>query len=375
MQSNVLDVAVVGAGPAGIGMAIALARHGVRRCVVIDRHQVGASFLAWPQETRFITPSFYSNPFGLADLNAVTETSSPALSAGMEHLDGPRYAQYLERVAQAHEVPLALGCDVTGLTRGPRGEFRLDTSKGTALARSVVWATGEYQYPDLRPFAGAQGCVHYAEVDSWSAFDGDEYLVIGGYESGVDAAVNLVAGGARVQLLARKSTWDPASPHDPSLSLSPYSRQRLYQALDSGRLQIAFGVNVLEVRREAAGFVALAEDGRVFASAHEPILGTGFLRGGGAQLIRECFDWTPDGRPILSAHDESTLTPGLFLAGPQVRQDRRIYCFIYKFRQRFDGVARMVAQHLGLPAQDDAPAAGAWGPFGNADCCDDACEC
>ena len=80
MQSNVLDVAVVGAGPAGIGMAIALARHGVRRCVVIDRHQVGASFLAWPQETRFITPSFYSNPFGLADLNAVTETSSPALS-------------------------------------------------------------------------------------------------------------------------------------------------------------------------------------------------------------------------------------------------------------------------------------------------------
>nr|WP_277402171.1 NAD(P)-binding domain-containing protein [Achromobacter insuavis] len=62
-------------------MAVALRRHGVSRMAVIDRHQVGASFLSWPQETRFITPSFYSNPFGLADLNAVTETSSPALTA------------------------------------------------------------------------------------------------------------------------------------------------------------------------------------------------------------------------------------------------------------------------------------------------------
>lgn len=151
---------MVGAGPAGIGMAVALRRHGVSRMAVIDRHQVGASFLSWPQETRFITPSFYSNPFGLADLNAVTETSSPALTAGMEHLDGPRYAQYLARVAQAHDLPLALGCDVTALTRGARGEFQLDTSKGLALARTVVWATGEYQYPDLRPFAGAADCVH-----------------------------------------------------------------------------------------------------------------------------------------------------------------------------------------------------------------------
>lgn len=370
-----LEVAVVGAGPAGIGMAVALRRHGVNRLAVIDRHQVGASFLSWPQETRFITPSFYSNPFGLADLNAVTETSSPALTAGMEHLDGPRYAQYLARVAQAHDLPLALDCEVSALTRGARGEFQLQTSRGAALARAVIWATGEYQYPDLRPFAGAADCLHYAQVDSWSAFEAGEYLVIGGYESGVDAAVNLVARGARVQLLARRSTWDPASPHDPSLSLSPYSRQRLYQALDSGRLAIAFGVNVLEVRQLAAGFSVHAEDGRIFATASAPILGTGFLRGGGAQLIRPCFDWTPDGRPVLSAHDESTLMPGLFLAGPQVRQDRRIYCFIYKFRQRFDSVARMVAQHLGLPPLEAARTAGAWGPFGNADCCDEACEC
>ncbi len=92
-------------------------------------------------------------------------------------------------------------------------------------------------------------------------------------------------------------------------------------------------------RAREAGFSVHAEDGRVFATANAPILGTGFLRGGGAQLIRPCFDWTPDGRPVLSAHDESTLMPGLFLAGPQVRQDRRIYCFIYKFRQRFDSVA------------------------------------
>ena len=40
--------------------------------------RVGESFLRWPAETRFISPSFTGNFFGAPDLNAITPDSSPA---------------------------------------------------------------------------------------------------------------------------------------------------------------------------------------------------------------------------------------------------------------------------------------------------------
>lgn len=371
-----LDVAVVGAGPAGIGMALALQKVPGLKFGVLEAGGVGESFRRWPAQTRFITPSFHSNPFGLADLNAVNELSSPAIHAGAEHLSGPQYAEYLAFIAKGHDLPIASNCKVEAVGAVPGGGFILDTPKGKLQAGFLIWATGEFQFPDVAPFRGAQWCSHYAQVADWKhAKAASRHIIIGGYESGVDAAVNLVKLGRNVRLLTRKSTWDPLSPQDPSLSLSPYSRQRLYQAVDTGRLEILFGVDVIGVtQNEGGGFRIHAGDGRYWDEKQAPILGTGFLKGGGAQQIAALWDWDDDGRIMLTEADESTLTPGLFLVGPQVRHDKRIYCFIYKFRQRF----ALIAQNIGLCLDKDTSAlntgAGAWGPFGNRDCCE-GCEC
>ncbi|OZI31115.1 thioredoxin reductase [Bordetella genomosp. 10] len=370
-----LDVAVVGAGAAGIGMALALQKIPGLRFGVLEAGRVGESFRRWPAQTRFITPSFHSNPFGLADLNAVNEPSSPAIFTGAEHPSGQQYADYLGFIAKGHELPVACDCKVEAVAAVPGGGFILETAKGKLHAGFLIWAAGEFQYPDLAPFPGAQWCPHYAQVEDWQAFKARRYTVIGGYESGVDAAVNLVRLRRKVRLLARKSTWDPAGPHDPSLSLSPYSRQRLYEAVDTGRLEIVFGVDVIAVtQNEAGGYRIHAGDGRYWDEKQAPILGTGFQKGGGARQIAELWAWDDDGRIVLSEADESTITPGLFLVGPQVRHDRRIYCFIYKFRQRFALIAEGIALCLDRDTSALKAGAGAWGPFGNSECCE-GCEC
>ena len=56
----------------------------------------------------------------------------------------------------------------------------------------------------------------------------------------------------------------------------------------------------------------------------------------------------PSGDPKLTKCDESTICPGLFLCGPQVRQSDQIFCFVYKYRQRFAVVVNQVALRLGL---------------------------
>ena len=138
MQS--IDVAIVGAGPAGLGMALALSRLSGLRQVVLEAGEVGESFRRWPRQTRFITPSFYSNPFGMADLNAISEASSPAIFSGTEHPDGQQYADYLSLVAEGHELPVISQCAVEQVVRffpcprvpmGPPGDT-LNKSRGWA---------------------------------------------------------------------------------------------------------------------------------------------------------------------------------------------------------------------------------------------------
>ena len=56
-------VVIIGAGPSGIGMAIALIEMGLDDILILDKGQVGESFKNWPLSTRFITPSFTTNGF------------------------------------------------------------------------------------------------------------------------------------------------------------------------------------------------------------------------------------------------------------------------------------------------------------------------
>ena len=127
------DAVVVGAGAAGVGVAVALKHAGVENFVVIDRHGVGASFDRWPAETRFITPSFPTNSIGMLDLNSVAIGVSPAYSLQVEHPTGAEYAAHLRAVAEHFELPVQAGVDVIRVT-WQAGVFLLDTPDQTIAA-------------------------------------------------------------------------------------------------------------------------------------------------------------------------------------------------------------------------------------------------
>ncbi|MEM7468111.1 MAG: NAD(P)/FAD-dependent oxidoreductase [Pseudomonadota bacterium] len=371
-----IDVIIVGAGPAGIGMAMELKKIGGLEFAILERHRVGESFRRWPIQTKFITPSFYSSPFGLADLNAVDPVTSPAAFAGTQHLTGQQYADYLLDSLTRAQIPTACDCKVLGVQPHPDGGFYLNTEQGELFTRFLIWACGEFQFPDLNPFPGADQCLHYAQIADWSAMEKGDYVVVGGYESGLDSAFNLIQQGHRVRLLVRRRTWDRFDELDPSLVLSPYTRDRLREIESNERLEIIYDVNVVEVaKNDCQGFRVHAGDGRSWEVGHSPILGTGFLKGGGARQIKDLWGWDEDGHVLLSDVDESINTPGLFLVGPQVRHDKRIYCFNYKFRQRFAIISKQIATRLQLSTNwTDGSQDGIWGPFGNSECCE-GCEC
>lgn len=341
-----LDVVIVGAGAAGVGCGVVLRDLGVERFTILERYTVGASFQRWPEEMRLLTPSFLGNAFGLLDLNAVALNTSPAYSLLCEHPSGSDYARYLQDVATHHNLPVQTGVEVFQIVpQSPEG-FTVHTSSGIIASRFVIWAGGEFQYPQLNPFPGAEYCLHTSRVASWRDLAGRERIIIGGYESGIDAAIHLSDLGKFTRVLDRQGIWDYHS-SDPSRVLSPYTRQRLTAALQQQRIDLIGGVNVDRVERHGRNFVVIGADGRYWESRHPPLLATGFR--GSLTLIEHLFDWHPEeGYALLTEDDESTRTPGLFLVGPQVRHPGIIFCFIYKFRQRFAIVARAIAARLGL---------------------------
>ncbi|TPV96520.1 MAG: monooxygenase [Myxococcales bacterium FL481] len=344
---QVYDVVVVGAGAAGIGAAVALKQAGVENFVVLERHVVGASFALWPAETRFITPSFPTNSIGMLDLNSIALRTSPAFILEAEHPTGEAYAIYLNAVAQFYEVPIRERTNVVSVAKAG-AMFEIETGNETVCAKHVIWAAGEFQYPRFAGFPGSELCRHTATIPGFAGLRGDNFVIIGGYESGVDAAYHLACRGKRVRLFDEGCPWK-SDTSDPSVALSTYSLERMQEARFVEHVELFPDTPVVSVIHRDEMYEVFTADGECLETFVQPLLAGGFE--GSLSLVSDLFERREDGFPQLSEHDESTLVPGLFLCGPAVRHDNHVFCFIYKYRQRFAVVAKAIATELGLPAE------------------------
>lgn len=344
------DCVIVGGGPAGIGMASVLQDLGMSRFTVLERSEVGATFLAWPEEMRLITPSFTSNAYGMMDLNAVALNTSPAYTLGTEHPTGLEYAKYLQVVSQFKKLPVQTGVDVSEVIPEEKG-FRVVTSNGQLWTRYVIWAAGEFQYPRLDLFPGAEYGVHSSLFSSWTAVQGEECVIVGGYESGVDAAIHLSKLGKNVTVIDRNGRGLAKGSSDPSVELSPYTKDRLRAAMMDMRIHMMQGYEVKWIEPDEPGSYVLycendSGESRLLKTGQPPILATGFRSS--LHLIENLVERNKEGQLQLGAADESTIAPGLFITGPQVMHGQLQFCFIYKFRQRFAVVAQAMGERLGL---------------------------
>ena len=343
-EKQSIDTLVIGAGPAGLGTALALMAVGDLGLGVVERGSIGQTFRDWPSGQRFLTPSFTTNGFGTVDLNAIHPATSPAFSLGNDYLSGPEYARYLEGVAGHFQIPLLTSVEAQVVAR--EGDlFRIATNSGTVRARTVVWAGGEFHEPLLGGFPGASLADHSSTAAAWKPRNG-ELVVIGGYESGVELACHHAERGASVTVVDPSHPWDDGTTgSDPSYNLAPRTRQRLARARAAGYLTFLADGPVTAVKADGDGEFLVEAGERRLRSQSRPVLATGY--GPGLGPVSPLFARRPDGWPELTDDDESTITPGLFLSGPAVRHGHLKFCFVYKYRQRYAHIARVIGERLG----------------------------
>jgi putative flavoprotein involved in K+ transport len=135
-DDNAVDVAVIGAGQAGLAIGYFLRRQ-PRRFVILDRAgSIGAAWRERWESLRLFTPRRYSALPGLP---------FPGEPDGYPTRD--EVTAYLERYAETFALPVELHSEVTKLERRDDARFRLEMEGSIIIADHVVVATGPFQVP------------------------------------------------------------------------------------------------------------------------------------------------------------------------------------------------------------------------------------
>lgn len=77
---------------------------------------------------------------------------------------------------------------------------------------------------------GSELCLHNSQLLSWAQVPRDNLVIIDGYESRVDAAVNLAHAGKQCKVLVLSPCWN-AMAANPSAELASYTASHIHVVL------------------------------------------------------------------------------------------------------------------------------------------------
>jgi thioredoxin reductase (NADPH) len=190
-----LDVAVIGAGPAGLATAIECTRQDLSYAV-LDKGILVDSIRRFP-----VNMVFFTTPelLEIGDIPLVTPHEKPTRIEALK---------YYRRVAEHYQLSLHFYETVDGVQR-EKETFVLHTTPRTGpprtyRAENVVVATGYYDNPNLLGVPGEElpkVSHYYREAHPYFGMD---VAVIGGANSAAETALELFRSGVRVTLIHRE---------------------------------------------------------------------------------------------------------------------------------------------------------------------------
>lgn len=196
-----IDVAVIGAGQAGLAASHELSAHGIDH-IVLERDRVAESWRSrrWDSFTLNIPNWSFSlpgHPYDGADPDGFMLRDEIV----------SRFQAYAREIG----APVEEGVDVVRLTRETDGRYRLDTSRGEVTARAVVVATGAYQRRH-RPPSNLDSEILQLDTEQFrnagELRDGG-VLVVGSGQSGCQIAEDMREAGRSVWLATGSCGWMP----------------------------------------------------------------------------------------------------------------------------------------------------------------------
>lgn len=270
------DVLVVGGGPAGAAAAIYAARKGIRTGVVAER-------------------------FG----GQVNDTLAIENFISVKETDGPKLVSALEEHVKSYDVDIINLQRAAGLKKADLIEVTLENgavlkSKSVILATGARWKNlnvpGENEYKNK----GVAYCPHC----DGPLFKGKHVAVIGGGNSGVEAAIDLAGVVGHVTLLQ----------FDPELKADAVLQKKL-RSLEN--VTILVNAQTTEVTGDGTRVNGLTYTDRVSGESKHVALEGVFIQIGlvpNSDWLKGTLELSKHGEIEINHHNATSL-PGVFAAG------------------------------------------------------------
>ncbi|MFL5507022.1 MAG: YpdA family putative bacillithiol disulfide reductase [Gemmatimonadales bacterium] len=296
-DTPVIPLLVIGAGPCGLATGLAAKRAGLA-CVLLDRRTVVSAIERYP-----LGMTFFSTPekLEIGGVPFVTATDKPSRREGLI---------YYRRVAEMFGLDIRVREEVTGLAREADGTFTVTVRRPhdsvTYRAANVVVASGYYEQPNRLGIPGEDlpHVSHYFTEGHrhWR----QKVVIVGGGNSGVDAALECFRAGADVTMVLRGDELHP--------SVKAWVLPDIGNRIKEGSIKVRWRTRLTAIT--PTHVETMSADGRTERiPADQVLLLTGYrpdlhlLRAAGVPV---------DAATGVPAHDEATMAtpvPGLYIAG------------------------------------------------------------
>ena len=327
------DVIIVGAGPIGIEMALALRKASVDY-LHLEAEMIGRTlYRLWPRNTRF--------------LSAPDEIAIPGVPVDLPDQDrllGEQYLAYLRSVIRQFDLPIRQHERVVQVEPVEDG-FYLQTRRLEGpreyRCRRLILATGDMAAPRKLGIPGEDlPHVHHG-FDDPHEFFGQQVLIVGGRNSAVEAALRFYRAGVHVALCHRRRQLEP---RHISHKLFPV----IQPLIDKGRIGFHGGCMPAAIR---TGSVTVSEVDETFCptgrsreiAADRVVVLVGFAADVSLMKMAGVDFESPVSAPTYNPDTMESNVPGLYIVGTAASGTRSVYEFFIETSHRH--VAR-IRDHL-----------------------------
>jgi thioredoxin reductase (NADPH) len=296
MRDDMYDLAIIGAGPGGISMAVE-ARYAdiaADRMIIFEK----GSLHSWAIRQHYAADKLVTENYKGYDV-------VPEGALGIKTISKDETISYLERAINEHDLRINYDETVTAIRRSEEGWFEIRSERGSYRAGNCAIAIGILEKPnkpDYRLPRSLKMRIHH-DIPSEIIKD-NTFLVVGGGDTAFERASYLCRIFKKVTLSYRQSKFT---------RMSDENAMALLELETDGRLEIHRPSNIIKVDiASGKPKVTFAEEGpeaRVFDHIIYCLGGTtpeGFLKGAGIEFEGET--------PVIRDGYETNV-PGLFLIG------------------------------------------------------------
>lgn len=289
-MSQIYNLAIIGAGPAGIATAVEGYLQGIRNIILLEKGDShNATIRKYYKENKRVDKDWKGKKI--------------ELDGQIYFVDGTKEStlDFFDQIISKHSVEFKTQIEVTDITKREDGFFEITANGNTIVSRYVVVTIGRMGKPNMPSYKIPPTIKKHIGFTLEGCSEGENILVVGGGDSAIEYALEL-CGKNEVTMSNRRETFRRAN---------PTNQRDITNAVFHNELKAIMGVEIESIEDELGKVKVIFShhNSQIFDRVIYAIGGTTpstFLKNAG---IKE-----EDGVPCNDENYQTNI-PGLFVAG------------------------------------------------------------